>query len=306
MGTSSSLFNQFLLQVNSLKVAAPIRRILQSILSDLSDDDSDVADYTPNPFFGVNPGNNPSAKTRNLTLVDGGEDLQNIPLHPLIQPSRKVDVIFAFDNSADTVYPNGTLQNWPNGTALVATYERSLNSSISNGTLFPSVPDQNTFVNLGLNTRPTFFGCNGSNITTDTNKVPPLVVYIPNTPWTFNSNIPTFQLDYSDGERDQVIANGFNLATQGNGTTGVKGWPTCIACAIAHRQIERTGGKVTSQCQQCFQDYCWNGTVASQKPPVFNPSLRTNAKGSSSLAATTSVSTAVVVVSVIVGLMGLM
>jgi lysophospholipase len=50
--------------------------------------------------------------------------------------------------SADTQY------FWPNGTSLVATYQRS-QSSYANGTLFPEVPSQNTFVNLGLNSRPT-------------------------------------------------------------------------------------------------------------------------------------------------------
>lgn len=51
-----------------------------------------------------NPSTNPQASTRQLTLVDGGENGENIPLHPLIQPARELDVIFAIDSSADTDY----------------------------------------------------------------------------------------------------------------------------------------------------------------------------------------------------------
>jgi lysophospholipase len=45
-----------------------------------------------------------------LNFVDGGETHQNIPLLPLIQPVRKIDIIFSNDNSADitTNFPNGT------------------------------------------------------------------------------------------------------------------------------------------------------------------------------------------------------
>jgi lysophospholipase len=272
MGTSSSLFNQFLLNINSSGLDAILLDVAQAVLTDLSQDEFDIADYTPNPFFGVNPNSNPSARTRNLTLVDGGEDLQNIPFQPLIQPARNVDVVFAFDNSADTLNDDGSTSNWPNGTAMVATYERALDSEISNGTLFPYVPDQNTFVNLGLNRRPTFFGCDGSNITAShpNSTVPPLVVYMPNTPWTFDSNVSTLTMSYSKNERDEIIENGFNMATQGNGTF-VSNWPACIGCAIVHRQLERTGVAQSEQCKQCFTDYCWNGTLKSDKPPQYDP-----------------------------------
>jgi lysophospholipase len=104
--------------------------------------------------------------------------LQNIPLNPVIQPMRNVDVIFAVDSSADTIAPSAP--NWPNGTALVATFERA-ETNIMNKTSFPFIPGQDTFVALGLNNRPTFFGCNSSNVTSGDN-IPPLVVYIPNSP----------------------------------------------------------------------------------------------------------------------------
>ncbi|KAI9702414.1 MAG: Lysophospholipase 1 [Candelina mexicana] len=216
MGTSSTLFNQFLLQINDTNgpaknVPSVVKNAIIKVLENIGQDNNDIADYTPNPFFGYHNSTSRNAQSKTLTLVDGGEDLQNIPLHPLIQPKRNVDVIFAVDSSADTDF------NWPNGTALVATYQRSLNKSeggIENGTAFPSIPDQNTFVNLGLNTHPTFFGCNSSNSTGPT----PLIVYIPNTPLVYNSNVSTFTSAYNNSERNAIVMNGYDVATRGNGT----------------------------------------------------------------------------------------
>lgn len=273
MGTSSSLFNQILLNLDGIASLPDfLKSSVRGILSSLSARDNDIADYRPNPFRGFNNRTNPSANSERLTLVDGGEDLQNIPFNPLIQPTRHVDVIFAVDSSADTV--KDSAENWPNGTAIVATFERTTNETMQNGTAFPYVPDQNTFVNLGLNNHPTFFGCNSSNLTSDS--MGPLVVYIPNSPYVFNSNTSTFgKLSYTNAERNAMILNGHNVATMANGTRqGYSDWPTCVGCAIISRSLERNGQTVPDVCNQCFTKYCWNGTRASNTPaPYFPPML---------------------------------
>jgi lysophospholipase len=265
MGTSSTLFNQFLLQIGGTSVPSFVKSALTAILNKVGQDQEDIADWSPNPFFGWNTQKNANANTKTLTLVDGGEDLQNLPLQPLIQPVRHVDVIFAVDSSADTSAPGA---NWPNATALVATYERSLEKDMANGTSFPAIPDQNTFVNLGLNAHPTFFGCNSSN----TSSPAPLVVYLPNSPYTFFSNMSTFTLSYNDTERDAMVRNGYLSATMGNGTVDPQ-WPTCVGCAILSRSLERTKTKIPAVCTACFNTYCWNGTVNSTTPPPYAPNL---------------------------------
>lgn len=265
MGTSSSLFNQLLLQVDTLDIPSPAKDIIRKILEGLDQDNNDIADYTPNPFFGFRNSSS-SSRDRRLTLVDGGEDLQNIPLHPLIQPERHVDVIFAVDSSADT-----NNNNWPNGASMVATYERSL-TRLSNGTSFPAVPDINTFVNLGLNTRPTFFGCDSSNTT----NITPLVVYIPNAPYVYNSNVSTFDLSYNRSQRNAIVQNGYAVATMGNGTSDAQ-WPICVGCAVLSRSLERTNTTVPAVCQGCFERYCWNGTVDSTQPAPYEPQIRLQA-----------------------------
>ncbi|KAK9238973.1 lysophospholipase catalytic domain-containing protein [Lipomyces kononenkoae] len=262
MGTSSSLFNQAFLTLNaSSGPSQPVANAISNILQNIGENNQDIAAW-PNPFYHYANDTNQNAQTTLLTLVDGGEDLQNIPLHPLIQPLRHVDVIFAIDSSADTD------TKWPNGTSLVATYQRSQNSALENGTGFPSIPDQNTFLNLGLNSRPTFFGCNASNLTSPS----PLIVYIPNSPYSYLSNVSTFQLSYNNTERNAIVQNGYDVATMGNGTQDAQ-WPTCVGCAILARSFNHTGTAVPSACVQCFQKFCWDGTVNSSTPAPYEPTL---------------------------------
>ncbi|KAJ9481618.1 hypothetical protein VN97_g11849 [Penicillium thymicola] len=261
IGTSSTLFNQFLLQINTTSLPTFVKDVFTDILKRFDKDQNDIAAYDPNPFYKYNEDSSPYASQKSLDVVDGGEDGQNVPLHPLIQPERHVDVIFAVDSSADTDY------FWPNGTSLVATYERSLNSSgIANGTAFPAVPDQNTFINLGLSTRPSFFGCDSSNQTGPS----PIIVYIPNAPYSYHSNISTFQLSTDDTERDNIILNGYEVATMGNSTVDGN-WTSCVGCAILSRSFERTGTTLPDICNQCFDRYCWNGTVNSTRPASYDP-----------------------------------
>ena len=244
------------------------------MLSTISGNNDDISDW-PNPFYKYNSDTNPNAGNKRLTLVDGGEDDQNIPLHPLIQPYRNVDVVFAVDGSADTnsSWPtSNSAQNWPAGLSMIATYERS-QSKIQNGTAFPSIPDVNTFFNLGLNHHPTFFGCDASNLTGPA----PLIVYLPNAPYVYNSNVSTFDLQYNDTERNALVLNGYNLATQGNDTID-ENWTTCVGCAILSRSLDRTGTDVPDVCKTCFKNYCWNGTIDSSQPKRYVPGLQLDSK----------------------------
>ncbi|KAI1821821.1 lysophospholipase [Xylaria intraflava] len=272
-GTSSFLFNEVSLTSIS---STPLPSAVNDLLQDIAEKDDDVAEWQPNPFYKYHPDTNENANSIVLSLVDGGEDLQNIPLQPLIQPIRAVDVIFAVDSSADTTY------NFPNGTALRASYQRSKNS-ISNGTQFPAVPDAETFINLGLNQKPTFFGCNTSEFTSGPNSdahIPPLVVYIPLAPYTAFSNASTFTPSYTDDERNSYIQNGFNVATMGNATVDSQ-WPACAACAVLSRSLERTGTPIPDTCKSCFDRYCWSGKTNSTPVAIYEPQLILGAKATS-------------------------
>ncbi|KAJ3454540.1 hypothetical protein MRS44_013140 [Fusarium solani] len=260
MGTSSSLFNQAFLQIGKAEnVPEFLLEAINDTLADIGEENRDIASW-PNPFYKYNPSNNSNAESTVLTLVDGGEDLQNIPLHPLILSDRQVDAIFAVDGSADTQ------TRWPNGTALMAMYQRSKEGISTQNSEFPKVPDQNTFINLGLNKRPTFFGCDRDT----NNSSGPLIVYLPNAPYTYQSNFTTFDLEYSNTERDEIIRNGYNVATMGNGTVD-SDWPACIGCAMLARSLVRTNTEFPAKCVDCFARYCWNGTTNSTMPGTYEP-----------------------------------
>lgn len=207
-----------------------------------------------------------------------------------------MDVIFAVDSSADTLGKGGL--DWPNGTAMVATYERSL--AQYGGTTFPPVPDVNTFINLGLNARPTMFGCDARNLST--NSTAPLIVYIPNSPYTYLSNVSTFTMAYETDKRNALVQNGYNVATKGNGTVDSQ-WGKCVGCAIMARSWNRTGTKVPSVCNDCFENFCWNGTVDSREPATYMPAPALSLQTLQSMAMTLNPSAKALVVGIVIGLL---
>lgn len=286
LGTSSSLFNQFLLQLNTTKLPKFLFNMIQDFLTDLSEDSDDISIWAPNPFRDVK--NIPANYSKSISegdtlyLVDGGEDGQNIPLSPLLQTERDVDVIFALDNSADTE------ESWPNGFSLTQTYERQFGMQ-GKGIAFPYVPDNNTFVNLGLNKRPTFFGCDAKNLT-NLEFIPPLIVYMPNTRESYNSNTSTFKMSYSTSERLHMIKNGFEAVTRNNFTQD-SNFMCCVSCAILRRKQESSNQTLPDGCNACFKQYCWDGTVNSTTPEKSETAGSSSQSASASAASSQSTST---------------
>lgn len=264
LGTSATLFNQFLLRINSTKMPRFIRRLGTHILKGISQDFNDVAVYHPNPFkdtkFVETNFTTSITESDFLFLVDGGEDDENIPFVPLVQKDRNLDIIFAVDSSADMKI------QWPDGSSLVHTYERQF---VHQGKqmAFPYVPDTNTFVNLGLNKKPTFFGCDSQNLTS-LKYIPPLIVYLPNSEYSFNSNQSAFKLSYTERQRRQMIQNGFEIATRNNFTDDPD-FLGCIGCAIIRRKQESLGLPWPQECEACFINYCWDGTLDSKELPDY-------------------------------------
>ena len=117
------------------------------------------------------------------------------------------------------------------GAAPMRTYERSL-SPVSNGTSFPCRAWPQLVYQSRPHTKPTFFGCNATNTT----NAAPLIVYLPNYPYQFHSNISTFSLSVNNSERDAMIANGWAVATQLNGTRDAD-WPNLRELRHAAAQL---------------------------------------------------------------------
>ncbi|PWN33452.1 putative lysophospholipase, partial [Meira miltonrushii] len=281
VGTSSTLFNALFNMLITSNGDSLIKDALQAILGAISQDKNDVS-VLPNPFRGYreNDPNVTVSSLQNITLVDGGEDNQNVPINTLLLPGRELDLILAVDNSADTT-------DWPNGTALHETFLRYKNNAQYNNIPMPIIPSPETFINRGLNTRPTFFGCNATagngavpdviNIQSGANaSLAPIIAYIPNYPYSSLSNTSTYQLQYDNSSAQMLIDNAVDVATMGgltDSTTEIY-WPTCLACAALERGFARSNTPRPSVCENCLQKYCWDGVTNDTQPTnVYSPAV---------------------------------
>jgi lysophospholipase len=285
IGTSSSLFNQGLLRLNYSSTDI-LGRFIYQILEELGEDNNDIAVY-PNTFYHYRQDISLTYDNPSLYLVDGGEDNENIPFAPLVVKERGVDTIIAIDSSADNVY------HWPNGSSLVQTYEGSLDPGQNNTVPFPPVPSIETFINLELNARMTFFGCpNESNPNSSplegTNPYP-MIIYIPNIPVSFQTNTSSFQFVYSNDDVQGFIDNGMGQLTHDNSTK------TCLACGLMQRTFARRKQQLPTVCQECLDRHCWNGQRNDTKPAIYNPPVPP-ARAASAAVATTEIDMKLIIV----------
>lgn len=236
-GTSSTLFSLLFCPATASGNSArdsSLTNVIQPILEKSHTRiDRDLYAAYPNPFKNYARASLVSGEVE-LNLIDGGSALQNNPIWPFIQSTSRVQVLIVNDNSADTV------DNYPNGTEISATYQQALAAGL---TRMPIIPPVSTFVSQGLNKRATFFGCN------DKSKI--TIVFLPNVNYTTNSGIPTSKIQYSAEETNALMANGVETAMQG----GDEGWPVCLGCAV----VMKTGETLPAECQACFTKYCFNG-----------------------------------------------
>ena len=223
MGTSSNVLDGVCLPFpDEIQAIQDVTNAIEDALNinNTADTRAVFAPY-PNPFA-----NEPTE----IDLVDGGETNQNNPIWPFLH--RQIDLLFVSDNSGDE-------NTYPNGTAIHQTYTQAQASGL---TRMPAIPESDTFVVQGLNTRPTFFGCNDTNVMT--------IVWLPNYNFTYASNTNTFKLQYSKTETDAMIANGVAVGSYNGSST----YGTCVGCAI----LKKTSASLPSACTACFDELCFN------------------------------------------------
>ena len=233
LGTSSNLFNEICLSDPSISTGTSnLTTILTNLLGAVHQASTrDEYAVYPNPFQSY-PSATLVSNQSELSLVDGGETNQNNPIWPFLHRPN-VSVLLVNDNSADTS------NNYPNGSELYQTYLIAKSDGLGR---MPTIPPTSTFVSEGLNTKPTFFGCNTQDTLT--------IIYLPNFNFTYDSGVPTLQLEYSKAETDALIANGVAVGSYNGSST----FAECVGCAI----LKKTGDGLPSKCQSCFSSYCFN------------------------------------------------
>ena len=291
-GTSSSLFNNVLIYIWNLAASSTRDnfRAIKAVLNTFgltSTQDTvdpkkhpDYALYSPNPFFRYGDAKlSPIYNSKHLFMVDGGEDGQNIPYQPFLQPDRQVDVILSVDSTSDT-------EGWPNGTIVENTYLRyndsghtaatiTVNGMIKNINLFPEIPTPSEFVAQGLNKRPVFFGCHLEKYRQRYDSLPkskyvnsflpPIVGLFSNSEYSYSSNTSTFRVSYDDAEMSKMIQNAYNIATYANSTID-RDYPRCIGCILIKREFDRKERSLSllnnmtlpEFCYNCYSKYCYN------------------------------------------------
>ncbi|KDQ57439.1 hypothetical protein JAAARDRAFT_58053 [Jaapia argillacea MUCL 33604] len=273
-GTSSELFNAYNVTLAAL-LNSTVGPIIEALNSSTPEPgiELDVSLY-PNPFFGVANQTYIDTNQEYLSLVDGGEDGEVIPIQPLLVKARGVDVILAIDATSD-------VDNFSEGSSLIAAQNRS--SHFPSAYAFPPVPTSIPgFTSQNLSTHPTFFGCNETSS--------PLLIYLanggppPGQPALTNTS--TSQLAYQPTQLQAMLDQVFTIATQGytNATSSKDPeWAGCLACAVVDRARARMGTARSGVCADCFTRYCWN--VNNSQSESSNSSGRRNGAAGSSLGA---------------------
>lgn len=116
---------------------------------------------------------------------------------------------------------------------------------------FPKIPTVATMINKNFTSQPTFFGCDAKEQT-------PLVLYLPNSPWTAYANYSFLQDSFTPTQANVTLENAFQLATYGDGAFD-KNWPACMACAAIKHSLRRLKMNMPEQCKKCFEKHCWDG-----------------------------------------------
>ncbi|MBW0497543.1 hypothetical protein O181_037258 [Austropuccinia psidii MF-1] len=267
IGSSASMLNTILTGALT-GLSKRYFQLLRTLAGKISNSDkfekATTASY-PNPFKGVH-GELPfdGAKSDTLEIVDGGENGENLPLTPLLVPTRQVDVIVASDATDDTDSSYIYGENWPNGVSLINTFLRVHRVLPKGEADFPLVPvDPKVWTNKGLGTRPTFFGCDAP--AQSGNGGYPLIIYLPNSPLAqkgFATNISTLKLQCSKKDTQAFIESTMQATAQPvfrpNQTDD--DWPTCLSCALIERSRNRMNVSRSSACQICFKRYCYSGS----------------------------------------------
>ncbi|KIY51596.1 lysophospholipase [Fistulina hepatica ATCC 64428] len=256
-GFSSELFNEYNTSVTALE-SSDIGAIVEYLEEDYPESN---VEYTvgmiPNVFYGLMKDSFISSNQDYLMFVDGGENGEVIPLQPLLVRARDVDVILAIDATADTDY------YWTEGSSLIHSQNRT--TLFPDYYSFPTVPRSvDEFVADGLNTRPTFFGC-------DEDASVPLIIYIANgapprdgsKPLT---NTSTTTLSYEPSTIQAMLDQTFTVAIQGHPENPKslidEDWPACLACAVVDRARARGDSGYHRErsgiCSSCFERYCWS------------------------------------------------
>jgi lysophospholipase len=106
----------------------------------------------------------------------------------------------------------------------------------------PFVPPSEVFIAMNLTGHALAFVCNEPGTT--------LMIYLPNTPFSYPSGATTTKMEYKAHETHGMIANGALAASQNKDDK----WPVCLGCLLREKMAETSLPKL---CEECFKKNCY-------------------------------------------------
>ena len=117
----------------------------------------------------------------------------------------------------------------------------------------------------------------------------PLVLYVPNAPWSAYTNFTYTMAAFTDNQLDLIFNNSLNAVSFGRGQitqnpkfpalskqfeAKLPRFSTCVACGAIYKSLLRVGASLPEACEACFAAHCWNGTVVNDPVElVYSPDL---------------------------------
>ncbi|OLL26825.1 Lysophospholipase 1, partial [Neolecta irregularis DAH-3] len=243
VGVSSSVFAAIVTRVDDFNIPSIIKTVIKTALGVLGPLGVVVAEW-PN-FMQNHEG--PFKGASIFKVFDAGISGKGTPVEPLLYLG--LDFIIAFDNNADD-----KAINWSNGKSGRFSYQRGQRPGFPP---YPKVPETEAeYEDYGYKSQPALFGCYEKGV--------PMVLNIPNAPWSTQSNYSTFDLVYSKDRVRAAIDNGWNMMTQ----AGDPKFGKTVACAAIYRSSQRLGIPQTEECQSLFKKWCYS---PGSKPAHADP-----------------------------------
>merc|ERR1712196_21917 len=214
--------------------------------------------------------------SRPLYAMDG-QPCEGIPIAPLLEPVRDLDIILAVDATSPWVQSIGDPNSFPEGDAL----QMSAFYALGRGLPFPEMPLLKDFVNEPeLLQKNTFFGCFNASV--------PAVVYVPHRNVTYSRddvNLFVGEAQISVLDQEEIFENGRAMVTGDN-------FQSCLLCISQAKFVQRrstgegqdreafeaTLNDLGRPCMGCLEQ-CWSGPSSmagysgDQEPQAFLDSL---------------------------------
>ena len=186
-----------------------------------------------------------------------GQPCEGIPIAPLLEPVRDLDVILAVDATSPWIQSIDDPNSFPEGEAL----QQTAFYALGRGLPFPDMPLLKDFVEEPeMLQKNTFFGCFNASV--------PAVAYVPHR----NESYSREDVDLSVASDKSTPADQEEMFANGRAMVSGEGFQRCLLCVSQAKFLQRRSGRAGEDrsgfeallqglgepCEGCLKQ-CWSG-----------------------------------------------